>query len=300
MRALSKAIVILSAKSAGSTALQTLLCRYAGGRHAAHTRHREMETLYWIKAAAMLGMPEIDLPDSELPIPREQAERELRHFISENAPGFAIPTDPESAIFSGWHELCVRHAPVFVEKSPHHLYQWSSLELLERVAREMKDIDHRFIGLVRNPMDVLYSAWCRWRTPPEVLQQYWRMAYENLRRSQPIMGDRLTVVRYEDLTSDPSAPRQLMTALGLTETQPGADRFMVMSSIMKWKKDPLYGFQLDPAVAQTARFFGYEDHELHNAPRAGWRRHRVRARMAHRACVVPWVALRQRVRHLLK
>src|SRR5262245_11548349 len=116
----TRCIVILSTKSAGSSAVQTLLCQFGGARHVQHTRHGEQETLYWTKAASVLGLPQVKLPDSEVPIPRRRAERELRAFLAQNAPGFSIPADPESMIFHGWHELCLRHAPVFVEKSPHH------------------------------------------------------------------------------------------------------------------------------------------------------------------------------------
>src|SRR5678815_4245674 len=152
----ARCIVILSTKSAGSSALQTLLCRFGGGRHVAHTRHGEQETLYWTKAASALGMTQIKLLDSEVPIPRRKAERELRKFIALNAPGFSVPSDIEAMIIEGWRELCVHHAPIFVEKSPHHLHQWAALELLAHAVDRLSSIDHRFIGLIRNPMDYLY------------------------------------------------------------------------------------------------------------------------------------------------
>lgn len=274
--------MILSTKSAGSSALQSLLCRFAGGRHITHTRHGEMETLYWIKAAAVLGLPQVELPDSELPIPRRRAARELRHFIAQNAPGFALPIDPEQLVFQGWHELCLRHAPVFVEKSPHHLHQWSALELIERAMRAEPDIDHRFVGLVRNPMDVLYSAWTRWRTRPEVMQHHWRMAHENLRKWQEKVGAKLTVVRYEDLVSQSDRASRLFASLELAQTRVGADKYMVVGSLLKWKQDPRFGFQLDPTVAATAQTFGYGAEELENHARPAWRGHRTRALLTHR------------------
>src|SRR3954468_1456138 len=112
MGAKSKCIIILSTKSAGSSALQSLLCRFGGGKHVLHTRHNEHETLYWTKAASALGMPQVELLKSEVPIAKVQAQEELLQFLEQNARGFSPSSDQWTIVRDGWRELCLRHAPV--------------------------------------------------------------------------------------------------------------------------------------------------------------------------------------------
>jgi Sulfotransferase family len=271
MAAAPKCIIILSTKSAGSSALQKLICSYAGGQHAEHTRHGEQETLYWTKAASALEMPQLRLPDSEVPIPRAKASRELREFLTRNAPGFQPSSALDDTIFQGWRALALRYSPVFVEKSPHHLHQWSCLELMMKAMTLLPDLDFRFVGLVRNPMDVLYSAWTRWRIRPESFQHHWRIAHENLERFRDVVGERLAVVRYEDLSAQSGLAGDLLQQLGLNATTPGVEGFIHGSSRMKWKADTKFGFQLDPAVTSVAKRFGYTHDQLYNDLRPTWR-----------------------------
>ena len=97
--------------------------------------------------------------------------------------------------------MCRQFGPVFVEKSPHHLHQWAALDLLLEAVRLLPETDFRFVGLVRSPMDVLYSMWRRWRTDPEYFQHHWRLAYENLLRFKQHADGQLLMVRYEDLAA---------------------------------------------------------------------------------------------------
>jgi Sulfotransferase family len=282
MAAAPKCVIILSTKSAGSSALQELICRFAGGKHAEHTRHGEHETLYWTKAASALEMPQLKVPDSEVPIPRAKASKELREFLARNVPGFQPADTLDDLVFQGWHALALRYSPVFVEKSPHHLHQWSCLKLMMKAAALLPDLDFRFVGLVRNPMDVLYSAWTRWRTQPEDFQHHWRIAHENLERFRRVAGERLTIVRYEDLSAPSGLATDFLQQLGLTAARPGAEDFIHGGSRMRWKVDTKFGFQLDPTVTMVAKGFGYTDDQLHNDPRAGWRLYSVVARCGNR------------------
>ncbi len=168
----AKSIIVLSTKSSGSSALQRLLCASAGAQHIEHTRHGEYETLYWTKAASILGLKQAKIPDSEVPLPATRARLEFYALLQDNLPNFVPPADPRELIFHGWGALCRRYAPVFVEKSPHHLHQWSCLQLLSEAVKRLPDVDFLFIGLVRNPMDTLYSSWKRWRALPQRHQDF--------------------------------------------------------------------------------------------------------------------------------
>ena len=74
-------VVILSTKSAGSSALQNLICECTDGKHVEHTRHVQHETLYWTKAASILGRKQLRIPDSEVPIPARKALHDLRALL---------------------------------------------------------------------------------------------------------------------------------------------------------------------------------------------------------------------------
>lgn len=290
-----KCILILSAKSSGSSALQALLCEFSNGRHVRHSRHAEYETLYWSKAASILDLPQLHLPDSEVPIPAGLALPDLHMLLAQNAPGTDLPVDKRQLIFEGWRALCLAHTPVFVEKSPHHLHQWSCLQLMIEASRCLPDIDFHFLGLVRNPMDVMYSAWSRWRLPPEAFQHHWRMAYENLERLQGLVGNRLINVRYEDFSESSHTASLLLQRLGM-DVMPGADQFIHGRSRSHWRTDPGFGFQLDDKVLEVAMRFGYLTDELFNERRFTWPIRRAASRMLHRTISQTVARIRRRLR----
>ena len=111
-----KSIIILSDKSSGSSACQNLLSEFADIRHVAQTRHFENETLYWTKAASLLGRPQRKMVDSEVPIAKEEARSQLIELLKENLDGFDLPPDDHTLVMEGWARLCRQYAPIFVEK----------------------------------------------------------------------------------------------------------------------------------------------------------------------------------------
>lgn len=292
----ARCVIILSTKSSGSSALQELLCDFGGGRHVQRTRHGEFETLYWTKAASILGRPQVRLPDSEVPIRADRALRDLRTLIFENTGLSHIPEEGQPLVLEGWRQLCQSHRPVFVEKSPHHLHQWSCMELMTDAARRLPDIDFRFVGLVRNPMDVMYSAWTRWRLAPENFQQHWRQAYENLEKFRLMVGDRLIIVRYEEFSSSNRTASRLLESLGLSSVRSGADDYIHGASRSRWKDDHRFGFELDPAVRELAIRFGYETQDLANRRRPDWPLRRIMSQTADRLISRPLARVRRQLR----
>ncbi len=291
-----RCVIILSAKSSGSSALQELLCDFGGGRHVQRTRHGEFETLYWTKAASILGLPQMKLPDSEVPIGAGLALRDLQTLIAENTRFAHTPDEGRALVLEGWRLLCLSHQPVFVEKSPHHLHQWSCLELMIDAAQRLPDIDFRFVGLVRNPMDILYSAWTRWRLAPEEFQQHWLRAYENLERFRLIAGDRLIIVRYEEFSSSNRTASKLLESLGLSSVRSGADEYIHGASRSRWKNDHRFGFQLDPAVSDLAMRYGYETQDLMNRRRPDWPLRRVLSQTTNRCMSRPLAHVKRQLR----
>ena len=291
-------VVILSTKSAGSSALQNLICGCTDGKHVEHTRHVQHETLYWTKAASILGRKQLRIPDSEVPIPPQKALHDLRALLAANLPDFELPSDPEELIFEGWRRLSVRFGPLFVEKSPHHLHQWAALELLIEAVHRLPDTDFRFVGLVRNPMDVLYSMWRRWRADPAKHQHQWRLAYENLRRFEREVAGRLLVVRYEDLAAHGNAAGQLIDFLD-RPVSPEAKSYIHAKSLQRWKVDRWFGFQLDGEVERLATSFGYTSADLRNQSFPFWESYRILSHLGPRSLSRRWRVLRRRVRNSL-
>jgi Sulfotransferase family len=290
--------VILSTKSAGSSALQSLVCECTDGRHVVYTRHAQHETLYWTKAASILGRKQIRIPDSEVPIAPQMALHDLRALLTANLPGFELPPDSGELIFEGWRQLCVRFGPLFVEKSPHHLHQWAALELLIEAVHRLPEIDFRFVALVRNPMDVLYSMWRLWRADPAKHQHQWRLAYENLRRFQREVASPLLVVRYEDLAAHGNAAGQLIEFLD-RPASPAANSYMHAKSLQRWKVDRWFGFQLDGEVERLATSFGYTSADLRNQSFPLWEPYRILSHLGPRSLSRSWRVLRRHVRNNL-
>ena len=265
-----KCIIILSSKSAGSSACQSLLSRLANVRCVAHTRHFENETLYWTKAASILGMPQAQMLDSEVPIPTDKARQDLLRLLSENLDNYSPPSNDRQMIFEGWHRLCETYAPIFLEKSPHHLFQWSALELIYECVTTLTDIEFFFVGLVRNPMDVLYSAYNRWKIVPEKFQHEWMISYQNLLRFEKLIGNRIAIVRYEDMVQDLRYLHPLFGFMGREIEESAPRDFLHNRSISRWRSDRFYGFSLAPEVHALAGSFGYDNSALDNSSYAFW------------------------------
>jgi hypothetical protein len=275
----ARAVLILSTKSAGSSALQRALVSFSPARHVEWTRHYEDETLFWVKAASVLGRPQVNVSDSEVPIPRAKARRDLVKLLELNA-RFAPPDDDDALVFEGWRSLCLAHAPVFVEKSPHHLHQWSALELIAEAITRNEDIPHLLVGLVRHPMDTLYSMWRRWRGIPERVQYEWMTAMMNLLRLENIVGERMVRLRYEDIVADPAALRPVFDFIG---TGPPDDIGLHGRSLAKWKDDPAFGFRLAPDVRAFAEGLGYDPESMENRGSALWPARRALTAAGHKS-----------------
>ena len=277
-----KCIIILSTKSSGSSACQHLLTRFSNVRCVEKTRHNENETLYWTKAASVLGLPQQPMLDSEVPLSRDRARRDLVQLLTDNLEGYRPPAGDVAMIFDGWRALCRQYAPVFLEKSPHHLYQWSALELIAEGMDRLPEVEFLIIGLIRNPMDVLYSAYKRWKTYPERLQYEWLTAYRNLLRFQDGIGDRMVVIRYEDMVYDLACLEPVFEFMEGNSYRPALSDYLHERSLARWRHDRWYGFALAPEVAALAQEFGYRREELENGRYALWPLQRRLARTGYR------------------
>ena len=264
-----KCIIILSSKSSGSSALQNLLVRFPQVNHITKTRHFEYETLFWTKAASILDLPQVDMLDSEVPISKEKAKSDLVSLLTENIETYSPPNDDDELIFGGWKRLCQEYSPVFLEKSPHHLHQWSALELIAKCIEKFPEIDFLLIGLVRNPMAILYSAWDRWKSIPEKNQYEWFAEYSNLLKIKDLVGDKLVIVKYEEMVKRSSCLKKVFDFIGVTETD-GFEGYLHSKSLEKWKQDKLYGFKLSEEVTALAKKYGYTSDELSNESNIFW------------------------------
>lgn len=265
-----KCIIILSTKSSGSSACQRLLSQHREVNSVSQTRHFQNETLYWTKAASVLGLPQKRMQDSEVPIEKGKAREDLITLIEQNAG--ALPECPivdENFVFEGWRLLCRRYSPVFVEKSPHHLYQWSAVELILKCMKKLPEIDFVLVGLVRNPMDTLYSSWNRRKTDPAIFQHEWLAAYENLLKLKEISGDKLVVIRYEDMVTDISSVKPLLEFMNASDEDIRTNE-LHKNSVQRWRMDKNFGFQLSEDVMQLAAKFGYRRDEMLNEARKSW------------------------------
>jgi Sulfotransferase family len=269
-------IFIMSTKSSGSSVLQELVGARAGARHAAHTRHFENETLYWTKAASALGLAQIKLPSSEVPIPAARAARELRSFVTGNTGGHRLGDMTEAEIFKAFAAVCVDAGPIFLEKSPHHLYQGAAIQLMERFSDTASSVDVVFVGLIRNPLDTLYSSWRRFGVPPAMEEPLWRTAYENLQALAARRPDHVHLIRYEQLVAGDDEAVSLLERIGLPARDGATAPVLHSRSLSKWRQDLSYGHMLDPETIRLAQQFGYAADELEGIARPWGLKNRLR------------------------
>ena len=259
----AKCIIILSEKSSGSSACQNLLTKFPEIRHVSKTSYFESETLYWTLAASVLGRPQTKMVDSKVPFERNAARTALVALLKGNLDDFIPPTGDEELILEGWRFLCKKYSPIFLEKSPHHLCQWSAIELIVDCMRELVEVDFLLIGLVRNPLDTIYSQYNRWRSLPEKVQEQWLTAYQNLLKLKDIIGNQLVIVRYEDMISSFQCLEPVFKFCGVT-AEDADTAYLHSNSIRKWKKDLLFGFSLSSEAVELAEKYGYKRSELIN------------------------------------
>lgn len=266
----NKCIIILSTRSAGSTALYRYLTSYPqiNGVNIGRILNRRYtgETAYWENAAALMGYsyPTLGTFEGGV-IPYEMARAHLVNLLVDNlGPEYRPPNDDHVLIFDGWRQLCHRFGPIFVEKSPHHLYRWVSLQLIVECIRRFPEIDFLLIGLVRNPMATHYSQWKRWKFDPSTGDHEWYVAYRNLIRLKD-KAPHVHIIKYEDIVADSNAALarvyEFANVVGL-----GSAGFFHSESLMKWKKDNSFNyFQLSPKTAKLAKkHFGYNEDDLIN------------------------------------
>lgn len=276
-----KNIIILSEKSSGSSACQNLLAKFADIQHVSKTRHYQNETLYWTKAASILGLPQLKMVDSEVPIDREKARTDLLSLLKDNLDDYTPANKDKELIMAGWKLLCKQHSPIFLEKSPHHLCQWSAIELIIEYIREVNDVDILLIGLIRNPMDTIYSQYKRWKSPPEKVEKQWIVAYKNLLRLRNIIGNRLVILRYEDMVSSLESLEPVFNFCEVTASH--ADKtYFHQKSLQKWKNDILFGFSLSNETVELAEKYGYQRDELTNEAHLLWPVARTLSRIVYK------------------
>jgi hypothetical protein len=257
-----RCLIILSERSSGSSALQNFLVKFTKAQHVKNTIHYEFETLYWTKAASILGKPQINMVDSRVPFKYEQAKSDIIQLLQENLNVFDVPDTDKELILNGWRALCQQFSPVFLEKSPHHLCEWSALELMIDSFIEMEDIDYLIVGLVRNPLDTIYSQFRRWYSIPEKIEKQWIIAYQNLLNLKKRIPHKLVIVRYEDLTTSIKPLSSILDFCGVNDQI--EENFFYSHSINKWKDDRLFGFSLSSECINLAKKFGYHKSELMN------------------------------------
>jgi hypothetical protein len=266
-------VILLSDKRSGSTMFENELCNHPDINHVMYTPHSYNETHYWLMAARLLKMPCQLFSGHGLPQSyglRPTTRRYLIDCIRGNVPDFIIPVSDEALVFEGWDALCHKFAnPVFFEKSPQHAHHWAALELMMKWA-EKSEFTVRFIGLVRNPMAVMYSAYNLFSTEPEERQFGWASCYRNILTMREIIGrDSFKIVRYEDLIAHPKQTFGEVCDYLQLERCEAIGAKVHGQSLEKWRDDPYFTFQLDESVRRVAGYFGYQEDDFYNPTKPG-------------------------------
>jgi hypothetical protein len=269
-------IYILSEKSSGSSFLFRSLKDALSLKNYPKTHHFESETLYWTKAASLLKKPQIKMLASAVPYEEIRARNEIKAFLEKNlTQPLSYETD-EELVFNGWYALVQEFGPVFIEKSPHHLLQWSALELMIEFERRFSDqVNCHYICIVRNPKDVFMSQLRRWNVSPERLENQWLITNFNWMRFSELpttVSDKI-LIRYEDLISDTkSTIKHICQKFGISESFHGNE---VAKTSKSAKHNALFGYQFSASVVMVAKSQGYSANEVQGNTCYQWRIYRL-------------------------
>ena len=140
---------LLSVKSSGSSVIQRKIAAISSARLVEHTRHEEMETLFFTKAASILGLPQFRMENSVVPYSASAARAEMRRLLAQIClDGSALATEADSSTVDAMVRLLRGSGREVAAPS----YQPSVISLMESYAESTPEIDCRFVGLVRNPI----------------------------------------------------------------------------------------------------------------------------------------------------
>jgi hypothetical protein len=185
--------------------------------------------------------------------------------VEGNVPGFVVPDNDEELIFKGWDTLCEKFSqPVFFEKSPQLIHRQDALSLLLQWIKQT-DFDVKIIGLVRNPMAVMYSAQKLFKTDPVERQHGWAESCHNLVEFKGNVGsDQFMLVKYEELIMD--AAKGFSDVCSFIGVKPNAEmgKDVHARSVDAWKTASEFTLQLEDSVADVAKGYGYSEEELAN------------------------------------
>lgn len=250
-------ILLLSDKSSGSTIFQYELLKHPEISGAKYTSHNDHETLFWVKAAVLLGRPKSEFFNSEYPFHKGYARKSIIDIVTKNVDGFEVPEDDEKLIQSGWEALTQAHQPIFFEKSPHHLNHWASTRLIIDYVNKNPNV--KVIGLTRNPLSVIYSTMSRWFVNPIERQYKWDYTYQNLIKAQQLIPkEQFHLVNYEDLIQKGQIVYKDLCEYLKIDYHSEMGKGVHQKSKEKWKHDESFEIPLDNGVKMTAAYFGYE------------------------------------------
>ncbi len=261
-------VILLSDKRSGSTMFQDALCKHPEIMTVDYSPHTYLETHHWLKGSVMLGQDRQLFSGAKVYAGYGStwgAKEYMIDCIRKNVPDFVLPKNDRDLVFAGWEALCNRYAsPVFFEKSPQILAQWGALSLMmEWIAMTSHTV--RIIGLTRNPMSVMYSAWELFHSDPERRQYGWLAIHRNLMAVKSMLPEQSFLqVRYEEIINRPVEMFDEICRFIGVAPDVTLGQNVHGSSLRKWVDDEAFILQLDEAVKQMARVLGYHDEELQN------------------------------------
>jgi hypothetical protein len=256
-----KIFILLSSKCAGSSALQYYLEKNYDIKTILHTQHFEKETLYWTKVASVLGYPQQRMHRSEVPIKPDAALQSLTDFLSRNNVVLQERNVTKYFFFEAFYSVACNAGTSVIEKSPHHLFNESNLSLIFEFSKYIADrADVVLIGLVRNPMDTVYSAWKRWNFNTVKFEREWLQSYLNLKQIADERNVSLELLLYEQIVKDPSYLEQLMVNHGFNKLR---DSYKLEArSLGKWMLDNSFHHHLTNDTMKLARTLGYPEESI--------------------------------------
>jgi hypothetical protein len=298
----TKCITILSDKSSGSTILQCELGRQQGIFRLFDNRVN-YETKFWLYAATILGLPQARMKYShEFPATKDHCMRQINTLLASLGIDLRIEEDTNrGTIFAAWHKIVNSQRAILIEKSPHHLHNWQALLLMAEYSRLYPHSSTKYIGLIRNPLDTLYSMWNRWYARPSLRQYEWLRAYENLDNFRQIARDDMIIVRYEDLMTNVRCYMRILDFVGVGPEIQVEPEFHT-ASIGKWKEDATFGFSLDDRVTEFSQRFYKRERITNPNTSSTWKtRERIYSPMFRLVVIrVKFKQLAARILHSLK
>lgn len=267
------AFLIVGTPRSGTTLVQRLACEIPGVAVPPET-HFFSVFLPTLRRRRSFPLQAADLADELQRFTRLDTSRGLQVDVDDVVADIGDVCRDPFELFGALIRHLTAGAEIAGEKTPAHLWSW---RVLARAFPKVK-----FVAVVRDPRAVVLSTlsmpWSRSRCHVQLAQRWARDQRDLAAATRRLRSERLLVLRYEEIVSDPGLAQRLLQEFLEVPNRPGANRAAPAPPDLFlewewWKKSALGPVTTERVEAWRTRLTRNEVRNIESICRRQMRRH---------------------------